>query len=481
MIIDISGHQQKNAVQNTALLFFPMSSFDFYEDKNTDGRKITSRLEITGDKANIFTDIVDGDKTTTNTMRRAVDSQYDEAAFVSASVYNAGVEHTGIMPQWGTITGIRPANFIKRQLLSKTCKQINEQYFTDISKIKLCTDVLESEKTTLGKLESNTASLYVSIPFCPSRCKYCSFVSHAIEKAGHLLEPYVEFLCKELELVRKTVSDRNLTINTIYIGGGTPTTLSAELLDKLMGKIEQLFDVSNLLEYTVEAGRPDTITRQKLDTIKARGAKRISVNPQTMNDITLEKIGRKHDSECFVQAYKLAREIGFDTINTDLIAGLEGENAEDFKYSLDKILELDPENVTVHTLSVKRAAYLRDYADDVLSHSKQVQKMLEYSQNRLELEGYRPYYLYRQKNMVGNLENVGYSKKGHEGLYNTYIMGEYQTIIAAGAGAVSKIVDNSTGRIERIFNYKYPYEYIDNFGKTIDNIDKMNNLIKEML
>ncbi|MBQ3593667.1 MAG: coproporphyrinogen dehydrogenase HemZ, partial [Clostridia bacterium] len=288
-------------------------------------------------------------------------------------------------------------------------------------------------------------------------------------------------LCDELEEVKKVCDKTGVYVSTVYMGGGTPTTLTAGQMDTVLSKVDELFDVSTLDEFTVEAGRPDTITEEKLDVLRKCGVTRISINPQTMNDKTLERIGRKHTAQDVVWAYELAKSKGFDCINTDLIAGLDTEDEKDFDFTLDKILSMRPENVTVHTLSVKRAANLRDDGGRAIDRATVTEYMTETAQKRLLEAGYRPYYMYKQKNMVGNLENVGYALDDKDGLYNIYIMGEYQTIIAVGAGAVSKVVNAKNGRIERVFNYKYPYEYLDDKQKMLGNIARLEELIRETL
>ena len=251
-------------------------------------------------------------------------------------------------------------------------------------------------------------------------------------------------------------------LDTVYFGGGTPTTLEAHQLERLMKTIAASFDMSHLREYTVEAGRPDTITKEKLETIKRNGCSRVSINPQTLSDSVLKKIGRNHTTEQFYKAYELARETGFDCINTDIIAGLPSDDAESFSFTVDKLIEMGAENITVHTLSIKRAARLnRDREEGLLENP--ADQMVQYATKRLLESGYVPYYLYRQKNMLENLENIGWSKPGRESLYNVYIMEEVQTILAVGAGGSTKLVDLDGKRLERVFNYKFPLEYNKHF------------------
>jgi oxygen-independent coproporphyrinogen-3 oxidase len=285
---------------------------------------------------------------------------------------------------------------------------------------------------------------------------------------------YVNLLCKELVETAKIAKQYNLQLETIYIGGGTPTTLSALELETIMKTVNENFDLLKLREYTVEAGRPDTITREKLETIKKFGATRISINPQTMNDSVLKVIGRNHTALQTVEAFNLARECGFDNINTDLIAGLPTDTFESFKNTLNKVLEMNPESVTVHSLSMKRSSKMTTSGSlPELEIGKTAAQMVDYALKTLEENGIVPYYMYRQSKTVGNLENVGYSKKGYECLYNVFIMDETHTILSCGASAVTKLREPHGDYIERVFNYKYPYEYINNFDEILNRKDKI--------
>lgn len=335
-------------------------------------------------------------------------------------------------------------------------------------KLELCKKAVEGEKSIVDLSKDNSFSLYLSVPFCPTRCSYCSFVSHSVEKAQNIIPKYVELLCRELEITAKIAKKLGLRLETVYMGGGTPTTLSAEQLNCVLGTVNRCFDTSTVREFTVEAGRPDTIDKDKLLAIKQNGITRISINPQTMNDDVLSAIGRNHTAQDTVSAFNLAREIGFDNINMDLIAGLPTDTLDSFKNTLDAILKLDPESVTVHSLSMKRASTLNTSGrHGEIQAGSVASKMVNYSRETLIENGILPYYMYRQSKTVGNLENVGYSKHGYEGLYNVYIMDETHTILACGASAVTKLKENRQKNIERIFNFKYPYEYISGFDELI--------------
>jgi oxygen-independent coproporphyrinogen-3 oxidase len=382
-------------------------------------------------------------------------------------IYDTLSQHTGIKSAWGLITGIRPvkkyAKLIEDGLSeSEIVSQMYDRYYISEKKSKLAYDTAINQAPILKSLTPNKVSIYVSIPFCNTRCSYCSFVSHSIESAKKLIPDYVYYLCREIESVGELVKRHNLVVDTIYFGGGTPTSLEDYQLRTIMQKIQECLDLTQVREYCVEAGRPDTITRSKLEVIKQFGADRISVNPQTFNDHVLETIGRKHTSQQTVDAFKLAREVGFENINMDLIVGLPTDTLDSFKHTLDVVNTLNPDSVTVHTLTLKRSATLFENQTGRDNVHNPVSSMVDYSVENLTQHGYRPYYMYRQKNTAENLENVGYAREGKESLYNVYIMDEIQTIIGVGAGASTKLVGGERD-ISRVHNYKFPYEYINRF------------------
>ncbi len=391
---------------------------------------------------------------------------------LATCLFKCFVSATGYTPEWGLLTGVRPAKLYSRMTgrigREETEKYFSEKLFVSEEKISLCRASSAPEEAITSKNSRNSYSLYVSIPFCPSRCSYCSFVSHSVDKAGKLIGDYIPLLCKELEETAKIANGLGLKLETVYIGGGTPVALSAEGLDTLMTAISENFDLSGISEYTVEAGRPDAIDAEKLAAIKKGGATRISVNPQTMNDSVLEEIGRKHTADQTLEAFRLARELGFDNINMDLIAGLPTDTPESFENTLDALLKLDPESITVHSLSVKKAATISTSgALPEVESGEVASRMVRHARKRLTEKGIVPYYMYRQSKTVGNLENVGYAKAGFEGLYNVYIMDETHTILACGASAVTKLREPDGDYIERIFNFKYPYEYINRFDELL--------------
>lgn len=383
---------------------------------------------------------------------------------------------TGNIPKWGIQTGVRPT-----KLLRNLTKKHGFDYAEDFMKNKmlisdekfsLAENIVALQDDILKQCDENSFSLYISIPFCVSRCSYCSFISHDVEKSKNLIPDYIDQLLKEIEETSKIVKDLGLSLKTVYIGGGTPTVLDENQLAVIMSAVHKFFDTENLLEFTVEAGRPDTVTKEKLLAIKENGGTRISINPQTLNDEVLEKIKRRHTAKQFFEAYSLAKSVGFDNINTDLIAGLPGDNFESFCDTVDKIADLSPSCVTVHCLSVKRSSTLVYNNEQSYNPvGKTVSDMLGYSQEILSCSGYNPYYMYRQSKMSGNNENIGWAKNGFESLYNIFIMEEVQTIIALGAGGSTKLVKGDN--IERIFNYKYPYEYIRGFDEMLKRKEKI--------
>lgn len=381
-------------------------------------------------------------------------------------LYKLLSEITGINPKWGTLTGIRPVKLALSMMdgglsAEEIRVKFREERLVSEEKLDLLFNTAEHEKAIRAFSKPESVSIYISVPFCPSRCSYCSFTSHAIEKAARLIPQYVDLLCKELEDTAVLIEELGLRLETVYMGGGTPTVLTAEQLDRVLSTARSSFDFSGVRELTVEAGRPDTITPEKLEIMKKNGVDRISINPQTMDDGVLAQIGRKHTAKDVVDAFNMARSFGFDNINMDLISGLPGDDFDKFCRTIDSVLELDPENITLHTLTVKRSANLANDAQKMLGRS--VDEMNEHAFRRFDEAGYYPYYLYRQKGTVEALENTGFCKPGKEGIYNVFIMDETHSILAAGAGGVTKLKDPHGTKIERIFNFKFPYEYIDRF------------------
>ena len=389
-----------------------------------------------------------------------------KAAKMEYLLYEILSEITGLEPKWGTLTGIRPVKLALSMMdnglsAEDVRRKFREERLVSEEKLDLLMSTAEHERAIRALSKPESVSMYISIPFCPSRCSYCSFTSHAIEKAAKLIPQYVDLLCEELRDTAMLMDELGLHLETVYMGGGTPTVLTPEQMDRVLSTTRSSFDFSGVRELTVEAGRPDTITPEKLEVMKKNGVDRISINPQTMDDGVLELIGRKHTAKDVIDAFYMARSFGFDNINMDLISGLPGDDFDKFRKTIDSVLGLEPENITLHTLTVKRSANLAVDAQKMLSRS--VDEMNEHAFRCFDEAGYYPYYLYRQKGTVEALENTGFCKPGKEGIYNVFIMDETHSILATGAGGVTKLKDPHGSKIERIFNFKFPYEYIDRF------------------
>lgn len=384
---------------------------------------------------------------------------------VKLCFFKAAVTITGEIPPWGALTGIRPARLVTQMLDAgkserEALRTMRMEYLVSPERARLCLGPARASRKAAAELRENEISLYVGIPFCPTRCAYCSFVSASVEKTFAMIDPYLDALEDEIRLMSAAVRELGLRIKSVYMGGGTPTTLSAAQLERLLGALEEHFDLTALAEYTVEAGRPDTVTAEKLRVLREHGVTRVSINPQTMEEHVLRAIGRRHSAEDVLRAMELARQSGIPHINMDLIAGLPEDTPEGFRRTLDTCLALGPDNLTVHTLALKKGS--RILLDGLaIPGAAEVEQMLDYANAALSDAGYTPYYLYRQKYMSGNFENVGWCKPGAEGLYNIYIMEELHTILSLGAGGSTKMVDPRIGRIERYYNCKYAKEYME--------------------
>ena len=480
MILCNNGHSFNYETEKLCRLFFP-----FEKIKITNEEECDSKIAITSvSKNECFASLqINGEKTEFSQAVPQNASQKEVELCVATALFKCLTELTGYFPKWGLLTGVRPA-----KLFAKLCGDIGEtkaeeyflnKLFVSKEKISLCKESHKQEEKIISLNTDDSFSLYVSVPFCPTRCSYCSFVSHSVEKAGKLIDNYVPLLCKEIAETAKYAKNNKLKLKTVYIGGGTPTTLSAQQLDTVIKCIKENFDFSTVLEFTVEAGRPDTVTAEKLQALKNHGVSRISINPQTLNNDVLREIGRAHTKEQFINAFNLAREIGFNNINTDLIAGLPSDTFESFNNTLTEILKLSPESVTVHSLAFKRSSEISQKNDTELAKSfGEADAFVSLARTRLAENKILPYYMYRQSKTVGNLENVGYSKPGFECLYNVYIMDETHTILGCGASAVTKLRQPKGNYIERIFNYKYPYEYISNFEEILNRKNGINEFYK---
>jgi oxygen-independent coproporphyrinogen-3 oxidase len=402
---------------------------------------------------------------------------------IQKSVFYACMKIRPSAAPWGLLVGIRPTKIVHEMWAAGfTNEEIKSHltgyYLASEDKANLCVTVAEAEKRILRQNTDKSVSLYIGIPFCISRCLYCSFSSYILKRYEKYLDAYVSALIKELAAASAYISGKNL--QTVYIGGGTPTSLSAKQLDVLLGAVGKYFDISSLSEYTVEAGRPDTVNADKLNVLKANGVSRVCVNPQTLNDETLVKIGRSHSAADFYLACESAVKAGF-TVNVDIILGLPGETEREVKYTLDEITKLSPDNLTVHTLAVKRASALKEQLENSeLTDARAVNEMLSLSDKAAKEMNLFPYYMYRQKNMLGNFENVGYCKKGKEGIYNIQIIEEKQTIVAVGAGAATKHYDAGKNLIRRIYNVKTPEEYISRIDEMIERKNKLYEFDKKL-
>lgn len=449
--------------------------------------KITEEAEIPPKEDYIYT-ALEGDEIT---IKAKIDGKYaeakrtaenDHARNMELAVFGVLTEILSIRPKWGVLTGIRPVKLAMqlhdmRLSEEEIRKKLKEERLVSDEKLDLLLTTMEHELEIRASSRPNSVSLYISIPFCPSRCSYCTFTSHSVEKAAKLIPQYVELLCGELKDIAVLIDEIGLHLETVYMGGGTPTVLTAKQLDRVLSTVNESFDMTGVRELTVEAGRPDTITAEKLAVLKKNGVGRISINPQTMDDEVLAAIGRKHTAEDVKNAFALAKTFGFDSINMDLISGLPGDNMEKFRKTIAEVIAMNPDNITLHTLTVKHGANLAPMAQSVFAATADA--MNEYAYGEFAKAGYFPYYLYRQKGTVDNLENVGFCKPGKEGIYNIFIMDETHTVLSAGAGGVTKLKAPYDKKIERIFNFKYPYEYIERFELMNERKEQVRNFYEK--
>lgn len=400
-------------------------------------------------------------------------------AACTKSFIHAAMKIRNVSLPWGVMCGIRPAKNVRELYEDNLSEEKIRKIFKDVyevneDKTDLAIEVYKNEKRIIENIKDDYVSIYIGIPFCPTRCLYCSFVSTDIRVTKKYMDDFCLFLIEEIKKTSQILKDNNLKIDSIYIGGGTPTALSEDNLELILKSVNDNFDIKNINEFTLEAGRADTINYKKLEIAKKYGVDRISINPQTMNDITLKKVGRHHTSEDVRKVFKIARDIGFKNINMDLIAGLPDEDFNMFKYSLDEIIKLNPENITVHSLCIKNGADIKN-RDIEFTKSKVMNDMLSYTQKKMKETNRLPYYMYRQKNMLGNLENVGYSYKDKMSAYNINIMEEKQSIIALGGGGSTKLVTKND--IIRIFNFKNPKEYIERFSEILSKKDEISRIL----
>lgn len=463
--LKLIGNDFEYEIKMLIKLFYPLEEISVEQDCNLQIEAIISD--------NTYCCNIIKDHQIVSTYMREVDKINDRKKtkrLLKFMVYNALSSFLKKSMPWGILTGIRPTKIVldlmARGFNSEEIAYILAlEYCISDEKINLMLEVAKTEMKVIKENKEEEYSLYVGIPFCPTKCLYCSFTSYSSEKFSNHLDAYVSALIKEITAVNAMMVNKPL--RSIYIGGGTPTSLSASQLDRLLKHLTTIYDLADIDEFTVEAGRPDTITEEKLEVIRKFGVDRISINPQTMNQKTLDLIGRRHSVKDIINCFNLARQLGFNNINMDIILGLPEERYEDVCLTMKGLNALKPESITVHTMAIKRASKLKQLPlEEIMAQGKEVENMLELTRNSALELGMKPYYMYRQKNMVGNFENVGYALPGRESIYNIEIMEEKENIIAVGAGAITKVVSQQDKKIQRIENVK-------NFEHYIKRIDEM--------
>ena len=477
MKLYLQGHDYRYAVEQMMMTLFPGQRPDYPEgDLRGDSPAAQVAYEEAGDtltaSATLWWEGSEFHGRRTADAAELVGGLEDDRVrqrIIRLAFYDAGVAALGHEPPWGALTGVRPVKLPTRHISAGGTEEEAKALLTDLYRVnerraELAMDCTRAALAVKNSLQPTQVSLYVGIPFCPTRCAYCSFISADVKGALAMVEPYVSALCDEIETAGRELKARSLTVKTAYMGGGTPTTLSAGQMDRVLTAMEQHLPMEECVEFTVEAGRPDTITADKLQVLKAHGIQRISINPQTMEDHVLRLMGRAHTAAMIEDAMELARAEYGGMVNMDLIAGLPGDTPDGFSRTLDKVLAMAPANITVHTLALKKGARLMEQRGQLCS-VEDVTAMLDMAERRLRGAGYVPYYLYRQKYMSGSFENVGWCLPGTECAYNIVMMEELQSVLSLGAGGITKLVDPATGKIERLNNPKYPKEYLDNSEK----------------
>ena len=472
MNLTLSGHDDRYAVEQLLLSLFP-------EDAEVTA---VSGLTREGGEITVSSTVRANGVSAANTsrMREADETVRLRRQLLQQSMYLAAKQLLPQEPAWGALAGVRPTKITTKHLLEGgTAESANDLlrdvYFVTPSRRELAVACSQSTVKAVKLLEPEDISLYVGIPFCPTRCTYCSFVSRTIGKKTELLEPYLEALLKEIAATGELLGKSGKHLRTIYIGGGTPSTLTASQLARLMDAIREHFDLSRCIEFTVEGGRPDTLDAGKLQTIRQHGADRMSINPQTMVDTVLRACGRPHKAADILRAYGEAVNAGFQAINMDLIAGLPEDTVDGFCHSLDQVAALKPSNITVHTLALKKGADLFEKRG-CLPSAEEVTQMVAYANKTLSALGYKPYYLYRQKYMSGSFENVGWSRDGMDCLYNIYMMEEIHTILSLGGGGMNK-VNLPNGRLTRFHNPKFPEQYIEMLPSVLEQKKELFKLL----
>ncbi len=477
MKVQLIGHDEKYALEQSLLTLFPGEKPVYgMVDEAVDTRWARVTLTEDGETVQVTTELgVDGKAAAHSYSYPLSGTDYEKEGqrrhAIGISFFGAAKDLLGISPAWGSLTGVRPAkvalSLIREGGKARAEKELQELYCVTPARARLAIEAADAGIRAAAELEPNDISLYVGIPFCPTRCAYCSFVAQSVEKSFSLVEPYLEALFDEIAAAGQLVRELGLNIKSFYMGGGTPTTLTANQMDRLLTKLEQNFDFNGLAELTIEAGRPDTIDDEKLRVLRAHNTTRVSINPQTMEDNVLAAIGRRHTADDIRRAMEQVRRADFPHVNMDLIAGLPEDTPEGFARSLDEVISMGADNITVHTLSLKKGSRIT-LEGSRIPGADEVAQMLDYADPTLRKNGFAPYYLYRQKYMSGSFENVGWTKPGGTGLYNIYIMEELHSILSLGAGGSTKMVGG--GQICRAFNAKYPREYIDRPEKRRANL-----------
>ena len=473
MKLTLTGHDDRYAVEQLHMALFPADA----------DVEAVSALHRSSQWITAVTKLTSGGRTASAIRRFKVSEETVRLRRqkLQQSYYAAAIQLLPTLPPWGALAGVRPTKISTKHMLDggtldSADKLLRDVYYVTPDRRKLALDCSSSTVRAASLLDPSDVSLYVGIPFCPTRCIYCSFVSRTIGKRSDLIEPYLQALLKEIQITGRLLAQSGRKVRTIYIGGGTPTSLTTPQMVRLLDAIRDSFDLSDLLEFTVEGGRPDTLDQEKLDAIRAHGADRMSINPQTMEDSVLRACRRPHTGADVLRSFHQAEQAGFKAINMDLIAGLPTDTVEGFRRTLDATAALNPANITVHTLALKKGADLFEQRVG-LPTAEMVTEMVDYATATLRQLGYKPYYLYRQKYMSGSFENVGWSRDNLDSLYNIYMMEEVHTILSLGGGGMNK-VNLPGGRLERFHNPKFPEQYIEMLDTVLQQKEELFALMK---
>lgn len=486
MTLSLRGHSYRYECENLCRVFFPYSPVRVTDTHENAAGEPWARVDVAplaGGGFECTVQTCNGKQVVEKSVQLGKVMEYA----VTSLLFQTFCQLTDTRPAWGMLTGVHPIKLLRMCCETENGFQLDtgtailrDKWFVSEAKADLAKRVLNAQLESVAALTPHDFCLYISIPFCPTRCAYCSFVSQDIARSGRLIPQYLDLLSVELDHVASLVKELGLSLISVYIGGGTPTTLCSEQLQQLCAKVSDVFDLSRCTEFTVEAGRPDTISSEKLSVLKAAGVNRISINPQSLSDDVLHNIGRNHNASDVQTAFDLAHSVGFHNINADLIVGLPGDSFDGFRKSLDGVYHLGATNITVHSLALKRSAELVS-TQNLSSHMRALQasSMVDHSIKQLSAWGFEPYYLYRQTRMAGNLENTGWALPGTCCRYNIYTMDESVTVIACGAGAISKVKDPFSDNLTRSFNFKYPLDYITRHSEILQRKDGIKELYEQ--